>query len=224
MGELFSFTNPEPKRHAPPASRDDAKFADASTEKPLSIDNLPGVDFESGEAAQPAVETSTVFDELQAIRSTLSVKPPEDRRRRRRAQISSPIRVRGLEVTAGGPDEVLTTVNASRNGVLVISSNRDYHRGMDLAVTFPYNSANNSMQNEQAGRIARITERGDGTRSIAIAIGEGIPEEFVDACGRTLATAPEAGLTQQNVTAQMAQIVSDPNKPMIVLMDSDSAM
>src|SRR5579871_2460140 len=122
MGELFSFTNPEPKRHAPPASHDHAKSAaDTGTEKPLSIDNLPGVDFESAEAAPPAVETPTVFDELQAIRSTLSVKPPEDRRRRRRAQISSPIRVRGLEVTAGGPDEVLTTVNASRNGVLVIS-------------------------------------------------------------------------------------------------------
>ena len=223
MGELFSFTNPEPKRHVPPAAHDQAKAA-ADAEKPLSIDNLPGVDFESAELAHSAAEPPTVFDELQAIRSTLSVKPPEDRRRRRRAQISSPIRIRGLEVTAAGPDEVLTTVNASRNGVLVVTSSEQYHRGMDLAVTFPYNSAPNSMHTEQSGRIARITEHGDGTRSLAIAIGEGIPEEFVDACGRTLATAPEAGLAPQHVTAHVPQVLSDPNKPMIVVMDSDSAV
>src|ERR1700733_1953638 len=34
-----------------------------------------------------------------------------DRRRRRRALISSPVRVRGLNITNGGPDEVSTTVD-----------------------------------------------------------------------------------------------------------------
>src|SRR6202162_5478982 len=84
-----------------------------------------------------------------------------DRRRRRRALISSPVRVRGIDITNGGPDEISTTVDVSRLGLLFVSALDCYSRGMDVMVTFPYSSSKNAIQAEQPGRIVRVHERSD---------------------------------------------------------------
>ena len=49
-----------------------------------------------------------------------------DRRKRRRALISAPVRVRGINVTDAVVDEISTTIDVSRGGILFVSSSPNY--------------------------------------------------------------------------------------------------
>src|SRR5277367_3908577 len=53
-----------------------------------------------------------------------------ERRCRRRALISAPVRVRGLDVTEGGPDEISTTLDVSRGGLLFATKSAQFEAGM----------------------------------------------------------------------------------------------
>jgi two-component system, cell cycle response regulator DivK len=112
-----------------------------------------------------------------------------ERRRRRRAMISAQVRVRAVDVTGGGPDEISMTVNVSRIGFLFLTTNPGYHRGMDVVLTFPFSSAPNAIQAEQSGRVARVSDLGDGQRAVAIAIGLA-KQDLVDSGGRVLVNEP----------------------------------
>ena len=112
---------------------------------------------------------------------------PPERRRRRRAMISAQVRIRTEGVTQGGPDEISTTVDVSRIGFLFLTSNPAYKRDMEVLVTFPYSKSPNAIQAEQPGRVARVTDAGDGRRAVAIAIGTA-KQEIVDSGGRALVT------------------------------------
>ncbi len=92
-----------------------------------------------------------------------------DRRGKRRALISAPVRIRCLDVTAGGPDEICTTVDVSRNGILFVTSNPAFHRGMEVAVTFPYTKSPNVAVPEQPGSVVRASALSED--KVAIAIG-----------------------------------------------------
>lgn len=144
-----------------------------------------------------------------------SQKASADRRKRRRALISAPIRVRAADLTQDGPDEISTTLDVSRNGVLFASALTDFVAGMDVAVTFPYTKSPLAVQAEQAGRVVRVTQMPDGTRSVAIALGAGVGE-LVDAAGRTLGSKhrPAACEEQQ----------SDPRRPLVLVVDADQAL
>jgi len=116
--------------------------------------------------------------------SAESTYPPE-RRRRRRAMISAPVRVRTEDVTGGGPDEISTTVDVSRIGFLFITANSHYQRDMEVLVTFPFSKTPTAIQAEQPGRIARVSDAGDGRFAVAIAIGPA-KQDLVDSGGRVL--------------------------------------
>src|ERR1700747_2959620 len=49
---------------------------------------------------------------IQEAADALRNEPPSDRRRRRRALISAPVRVRGINVTDAGVDEISTTIDS----------------------------------------------------------------------------------------------------------------
>jgi CheY-like chemotaxis protein len=141
---------------------------------------------------------------------------PEDRRRRRRALISAPVRVRGLDVTCGGPDEISTTIDVSRVGILFPTSQSAYMKGMDVMVTFPYTKAPTAIHAEQCGRVTRVFNMPDGRLAVAIALGAlGIGEDLVDSGGRKLNQA--AGGTQ-------AVAQPSPKKPLVIAMDADPAI
>jgi CheY-like chemotaxis protein len=134
--------------------------------------------------------------------------PSPDRRRRRRALISAPLRVRGVHVTESGPDEISTTIDVSRSGILFLAHSNSFEREMDVAVTFPYSNAPGVLQAEQHGRIARVHEMPDGRFAVAIAVGPGVGEDLVDSCGRKLdeqkervCNRPEPGSTKLLVLA-----------------------
>jgi CheY-like chemotaxis protein len=152
----------------------------------------------------------------QSLAASAASPGSEDRRRRRRALISAPLRVRGLNVTHGGPDEISTTIDVSRAGVLFVSSHGAYTSGMEVMVTFPYSKSPTAVHAEQPGRVARVFDLPDSRYAVAIALGQtGAGVDLVDASGRTL--------NQVNSTAQPTA-PEGPKKPLILAMDADPAI
>lgn len=103
-------------------------------------------------------------------------RPPEppssaDRRKKRRALISAPVRVRAVRPDAATLDEVSTTVDVSRNGILFLSTNAVFHRGMDVSVTFPFTQAPGAPQSEQPGNVVRVSALSNGIFAVAISFG-----------------------------------------------------
>ena len=146
--------------------------------------------------------------------------PQGERRLRRRARISALLRVRGLNLTnPQNPDEVLTTIDVSRIGLLFLTCNQSYATGTEVAVTFPYSNAPTAIHAEQIGRIVRVVEVGDGRRAIAIALGR-CPntrvEEIIDASGRELVK-PTTGCATGSFLASRL----DPQKPLILAVDTN---
>jgi len=137
--------------------------------------------------------------------------PGGERRRRRRALISAPVRVRSVDLTEDGPDEVSTTLDVSRNGLLFASSRPDYAVGTTVAVTFPYTKEPIAALAEQEGRVARVTQMPDGRWSVAIALGVGVGEDIVDAAGRTLISKTPALKPGEKA----------PEKPLVMVVDAD---
>src|ERR1700756_3361123 len=118
--------------------------------------------------------------------------PPSDRRKRRRALISAPVRVRGINATDAVVDEISTTIDVSRAGILFLSTSPNYARGMQVAVIFPYSTAPAALHAEQRGRIVRTFATSDARYAVAVALGEGVGEDIVDSCGRKLADSSPA--------------------------------
>jgi CheY-like chemotaxis protein len=139
-----------------------------------------------------------------------------DRRRRRRALISSPVRVRGVDITNGGPDEISTTVDVSRLGLLFVSALDCYSRGMDVMVTFPYSKVVNAIQAEQHGRVVRVHKGADGRNRVAIALGVGAGEDLVDSCGRKLGDAA--------INVPIPTAAPERKKPLVLAVDADVAL
>ena len=153
-----------------------------------------------------------------------SLNQPNDRRKRRRALISAPVRVRGVNVTdADNPDEVSTTLDVSRSGLLFLAENASFSSGMEVAVTFPYSTAQAIIHAEQYGRVARVFEAADGRRAVAIAFGKSgsgdAPcSEIVDASGRELVKNPPCSY------AKAAKSEPAAGGPLILAVDADDML
>jgi CheY-like chemotaxis protein len=171
----------------------------------------------AAECAAPATEVvaSGVPSSIANAAQTLKADPAEDRRRKRRALISSPIRVRGIHITTGGPDEITTTLDVSRYGILFHTVLDTYQRGMDVAVVFPYHKSATGVQAEQFGRVVRLHELPDGRQAVAIALGVGAGEHLVDSNGRQLASEPV-----QLSTSSAPQV----KRPMVLAVDADGML
>src|SRR6202021_3049277 len=109
-----------------------------------------------GSSGVPVSEAATAHKpSIQEAADALRNEPPADRRRRRRALISAPVRVRGINVTDAVVDEISTTIDVSRAGILFLSTSPNYARGMEVAVIFPYSTAPAALHAEPPGRIVR---------------------------------------------------------------------
>lgn len=138
-----------------------------------------------------------------------------ERRRKRRVLISAPVRVRGLDVTRAVPDEISTTIDVSRLGLLFITSDTRYFCGMEVAVVFPYSSSPTAIHTEQRGHVVRIEKTPEGRCAVAISLGAGEGVDLVDAAGRKLA-AESAAATASSQT--------DSKKPIVLAVDADGAI
>jgi len=138
-----------------------------------------------------------------------------ERRSRRRAVISAPVRVRALDVTGNGPDEATTSLDVSRNGLLISVKSNLFFRGMEVAVTFPYTRAKGAIQAEQHGRVVRVTELPGLYYTVAIALNAGAGEDLVDARGKVLERAPVRSWSQPEKHSK---------KPLVLAVDADPAV
>ena len=138
-----------------------------------------------------------------------------ERRSRRRALISAPVRVRSIDVTGSNIDEVSTTLDVSRGGVLFVSAAGAFAKGMEVAVTFPYSKSPVAVQAEQTGRIVRVTDMSDGRQSVGVALGSGVEADLVDTAGHKLISEDIPSLHDRRASS---------TKPLVLLVDADPAI
>jgi chemotaxis family two-component system response regulator PixH len=143
----------------------------------------------------------------------VSSEPPKDRRRKRRALISAPIRVRSMSA-ASGSDEIATTVDVSRTGILFHSQLNAYTRGMEVAVVFPYSEAPDAVHAEQTGQVVRVSDLNNGIRAVAVALCA-TPAEVVAVDARARAAEP---------TRNSAPAAPQTKKPLVLAVDADETL
>ena len=94
---------------------------------------------------------------------------PPERRRRARLKLRQVVRVRPSDAHLNF-DEILPTLNTTRESVYCASKNGTYFEGMRVFITFPYADSPGSLNRESLGRVVRIDDLGQGRRGIAIQI------------------------------------------------------
>jgi CheY-like chemotaxis protein len=183
----------------------------------IVVEDVAGasVECETNSEVMPA-QTEKIAQPVTNAAKTPKGQTGSDRRRRRRALISSPVRVRGVDITNGGPDEISTTVDVSRLGLLFVTPLDCYSRGMDVMITFPYSKAVNAIQAEQQGRVVRVHKGSDGRNRVAIALGAGEGQDLVDSCGRKLGYA--------TINAPIPSAAPQTKKPLVLAVDADVAL
>ncbi|HKW34782.1 MAG TPA: hypothetical protein VJN92_17360 [Candidatus Acidoferrum sp.] len=94
---------------------------------------------------------------------------PPERRRRARLKLPQVVRVRPSDAHLHF-DEILSTVNATRDSVYFTSKNMSYMEGMRVFITFPYSDAPGSLNRESLGQVLRVDDLGQGRRGVAVEI------------------------------------------------------
>jgi hypothetical protein len=94
----------------------------------------------------------------------------KERRRKVRLKLRQVVRVRPSDARGHDFDEILPTLNTSRDSVYFVSKNASYAEGMRVFITFPYSDAPGSLNRESLGRVVRIEELGQGRRGIAVEV------------------------------------------------------
>lgn len=94
---------------------------------------------------------------------------PPDRRRRARLKLPQVVRVRPSDAHLEF-DEILPTMNTTRDSVYFASKNPSYSQGMRVFITFPYSDAPGSLNRESLGQVLRVDDLGQGRRGIAVQI------------------------------------------------------
>jgi twitching motility two-component system response regulator PilG len=138
-----------------------------------------------------------------------------ERRERRRAVISAPVRVRNVDATQG-PDEATTTLDVSRNGLLIRVNDSSFYRGMQVAVTFPYTRVKGVPQAEQIGRVVRVNELPGKSYSVAVAL-NAAASELVNTQGKQIERRAEN-------TRDWEATSLNPKKPLVLAVDADPAV
>ncbi len=101
---------------------------------------------------------------------TMARPPAQERRRKSRLRLPQTVRVRPSDPRLLDFDEILPTVNTSRDSVYFVSKNQAYEEGMRVFVTCPYSDSPGSINRESLGKVVRIDELGHGRRGIAVEI------------------------------------------------------
>jgi hypothetical protein len=92
----------------------------------------------------------------------------QERRKKTRTKIPRMIRVRPSEPTRDDFDEVLPTINASRNSVYFVPQNGIFKVNMRVFVTYPYESGPGSLNQEFVGTVTRVDELPGNKQGVAV--------------------------------------------------------
>lgn len=119
-----------------------------------------------------------------------------------------------MDPLTSGSQEIATTFDVSRSGILFHTQLDCYSRGMQVAVVFPYSKSPKAIHTEQKGRIVRIIELGDGMRGVAITFSAAPVEDL------SLAAAAEAAANDIYAPPPPAE-TGPAKKPMVLAVESD---
>ena len=229
------YVNPDTRQECAELLEEIDKAAEACVAE-YSLSDIAQSAQDSGEliaedCSEGTTDSEPTSADAQTVKLTTSepdktpvIHPSADRRRRRRALISAPVRVRSLDVGSYCRDEISTTVDVSRFGILFSTSLDCYSRGMDVMVTFPYSNSKHAIQAEQPGRVVRVHEGPDGSRRIAISLGLGAGEDLVASSRRKFAAVPARALKNEPVCISKATPVDASKRPLILTVDSEAAL
>src|SRR5271154_1609131 len=78
-----------------------------------------------------------------------------ERRRRRRAKISAQVHVRATNATDSF-EEVCSSIDVSRDGLLFTAARTGYWKGQQLSVVFPYSNSASALNTSQVADIVRV--------------------------------------------------------------------
>jgi CheY-like chemotaxis protein len=90
-----------------------------------------------------------------------------DRRRRRRAKISAQLHIR-VSDSHTPAEEICTSIDVSRDGLLFATSRVGYAVGQQIDVTFPYSSAATALNKPEPAEVVRVVEQPNNRFGVAI--------------------------------------------------------
>jgi hypothetical protein len=92
----------------------------------------------------------------------------QERRGKTRSKIPRMVRVRPSEPTPEEFDEILPTINASRNSVYFVPQNGIFAPDMRVFVTYPYASGPGSINQEFLGAVTRVDKLPGNKQGVAV--------------------------------------------------------
>jgi hypothetical protein len=92
-----------------------------------------------------------------AVPAAAESKYPQ-KRRSRRVKMARPVRVRPSEPRDEHFEDLIVSVNASKEGIYFLSRRKGYYKGMRVFVTFPYTSGHDPMNCEYVAEVVRVEE------------------------------------------------------------------
>lgn len=104
---------------------------------------------------------------LQEFALRAIVQASAERRRRRRAIITAPVCVR-VPNSLGSLEEVCTTLDVSRDGLLFLTHRPRYSKSQRVDVLFPYSNGPSGVEFGQAADVVRVMERRGGFYAVAV--------------------------------------------------------
>ena len=91
-----------------------------------------------------------------------------EKRRSRRAKIARTVRVRPSEPRDEHFEDLPTSVNASKEGILFTTRRANYYPGMRVFVTFPFSSPHDPMNCEYVAQVVRVDKFPNGKFGVAV--------------------------------------------------------
>ncbi len=122
-----------------------------------------------------------------------------DRRRRKRAKITAQVHVRGGIGSVNTFEDLCTSIDVSRDGLLFTTIRKDYWVGQVLDVTFPYSSAATAINTAQRAKIVRMFENKDGRAAVAV---------HFEAAANQAAKVPASGRTAAQTFAVQTMVLA----------------
>jgi len=92
----------------------------------------------------------------------------QERRNKTRTKIPRMIRVRPSEPTPEEFDEILPTINASRNSIYFVPQNGIFELNMRVLVTYPYSTGLGSINQEFLGTVTRVDKLPGNKQGVAV--------------------------------------------------------
>jgi PilZ domain len=91
-----------------------------------------------------------------------------EQRRSRRAKITRTVRVRPSEPRDEHFEDLPTSLNVSKEGILFRTRREGYYTGMRVFVTFPYSSPHDPMNCEYVAQVVRVEKLANGKFGVAV--------------------------------------------------------